>query len=105
MPRAASGPRFQPPFIPQVGKASQYLILGGSRRSIHDIHYVARLGVNLFILRSGHHVKCKRLAQPGILFCRLPPPTKPPDALPPPTKPPDANRRFCDSWLDSLSRL
>ncbi len=62
VPRAASGARLQPAFIPQVRKASQYLILGGSRRRVHDLHDMARLGVDLFVVRAGHHVQRKRLA-------------------------------------------
>jgi hypothetical protein len=43
VPRAATGSRPQAPFIPQVPKAAQDLVLGGACRCIHHVHDVARL--------------------------------------------------------------
>jgi hypothetical protein len=44
------------------------LYLCGSPSSIHHIHDMARRGHYGFVVRTDHHVQCKRLAQPGIML-------------------------------------
>src|ERR1022692_3805508 len=95
VPRTIARSWPQSALVVQVRQALQHCVLRGACGGIHDVHNLPIAGVKLLIVWPRHHVLGEHVAELGVLLA----------SGGQPTRGPDANRAFCDSWPDSLSRL